>query len=294
MTGATGFVGRHVTRLALAQGYEVHATTGLRQDPERVSAIPHGVVVHRVIDDPSWYGELLDLSTPDCILHLATQFVPHHRTPLESRSMLRANVELGALLVDAAAEHRVPFLVAGTYWQRFGGSTYSPVSLYAATKQALWDIVLFYREVASLPVAQVFLPDTYGPGDDRGKLLDSLLDCAARGGPFEASSGLQLIDLLHVRDAAAGLLASVAELAGGSALDEYVLSSGTPMSVQAVAALVERVTGRTLQANWGARPDRPREMRTIWLDPSPPPGWSPTIALEEGVRELWDMRTQSN
>ena len=44
----------------------------------------------------------------------------------------------------------------------------------------------------------------------------------------------------------------------------------------------------TVDAVWGARPARPREMMREWMVSGPPPGWAPQVSLDAGIRALID------
>ena len=115
----------------------------------------------------------------------------------------------------------------GSYSQHYGGRAYSPVSLYAATKQAFQDILQFYCEVRGLRAVTLELPDTYGPDDKRPKLF-SLLDRVARSGEtLQMSPGEQLLDLLHVDDVVHGYEVAADGLLSGHlpSPSQYQLSS---------------------------------------------------------------------
>ena len=95
--------------------------------------------------------------------------------------MVTANVGFGTALAEAVSQAGdCTFVNTGTVWQHYDARPYSPVSLYAAMKQAFTDVLRFYQEVAGLPVVTLELTDTYGPGDPRPKLLPILFKRRAR------------------------------------------------------------------------------------------------------------------
>jgi nucleoside-diphosphate-sugar epimerase len=166
---------------------------------------------------------------------------------------------------------------------------YRPNSLYSATKQAFDDVLAYYSWTAQLEVVTLRIYDSYGPGDERGKVLSALLRAAASGEPLEMSSGQALIDLVHVDDVVeALLLAATTPVTSGAAPTRYALSSGAPLRVRELVDLVSQVTGREVPVQWGARPDRADEMREPWDAGPPVPGWKPRIALRDGITALAD------
>ncbi len=267
VSGATGFVGRSVVPLLVERGCVVEP---LGRD---VSALAPSAVVDRLRE-----------FAPDVVLHLATHFLAAHE-PDDIPALIRANVEWGTVLAEAAADTGARLVAIESAWQHVDGASYAPVSLYAATKQALADVLRYYADVRDLDVRSVTLYDTYGPGDVRPKLVPTLLRAARDGRPLEMSDGRQLIDLTYIDDVARGI-ADVA-LAAASPTSS-VLRSWSPLTVRDLVARVEDVVARPLDVAWDVRPSRPREMRTDWVFGESPPGWAPRVPLDEGLRRMWE------
>jgi nucleoside-diphosphate-sugar epimerase len=277
VTGGTGFIGRHLLRRLVADGWEVDALLR-RPDAE----LPAGVGRHVVpaeIDD--LIALVADLAPSTCF-HLATEFRGVH-VPADIAPMVSANVGFGTALAEAVSRAgSCTFVNTGTVWQHYDARPYSPVSLYAATKQAFTDVLAFYREVQELPVVTLEMTDTYGPDDPRVKLVAVLFRSAREGTPLELTDGTQLIDLLHVDDAVGALLATAAGEPGST----YGASGGDTVSLRELVDRFQAATGLAVDARWGVRPARPREMTRPWMVSGPPPGWRPAISLEAGLRDL--------
>jgi nucleoside-diphosphate-sugar epimerase len=277
VTGATGFVGRHLCRTLAASGQPVHAIT---RGP--APQLADGVVQHQVSDAVEEFAAVIDEVRPDVVVHLATLFAAQHDAA-QVADMVRSNVTFGTVVAEGCLRTGAKLVHATSAWQHYQGATYDPVSLYAATKQALVDVLAYYTGVGGLRAAEVCLFDTYGPEDPRHKLVWLLLDAARSGATVTLSSGTQLIDLTHIDDVVAAILVAAAsdvEL-------RLVARSGAPLTLRDLAALVEQVTGRTLAVQWGVRPDRPREMYTDWLVPGAATPWRPRVELAEGLEALW-------
>jgi len=283
VTGATGFVGSHLLRHLRDSGWQVAVLT--RKPTGTQSYLYSGEtaeVMHAVAD-----------FQPDTVFHLASLFLAQH-TPEQVTPLIACNVLLGTQLLEAMHAAGVRSLVnAGTGWQNFAGDAYLPVNLYAATKQAFEDILLYYVETAGLRAVTLKLFDSYGPGDTRRKLLRLLLDCLRTGEPLGMSGGDQVLDLAHVDDICRAFLRG-AELAAGLVADPsqtatavYAVSGGQRRTLRAVVETLEQAAGRLLPIEWGARPYRDREVMVPWSGP-PVPGWQPAITLENGLRALLD------
>lgn len=231
---------------------------------------------------------------PNTVFHLASLFLAQH-TPAQIEPLISSNILLGTQLLEAMRAAGVHTLVnAGTAWQNFAGDEYLPVNLYAATKQAFEDILLYYTETAGIHAVTLKLFDSYGPGDTRRKLPRLLLDCMRTGEPLGMSGGEQLIDLAHVNDICRAFLRA-AELAADPTQPGktvYAVSGGQRRSLRAVVETLERVAGRTLSITWGARSYRDREVMIPWIGP-PVPGWQPCISLESGLRAVLEAEART-
>ena len=288
VTGANGFIGRHLCSQLAADGENVHAV--VRASSSRAVAHSREVTIHTLRDPISDYSAAAYSVQPTVVFHLATLFQPRHR-PNEIARMVEDNITFGTTVADSATRTGARLIHVTSAWQHYAGAEYSPVSLYAATKQALCDIIRYFTEAEGLISNEVCLFDTYGPRDDRKKLVWLLLDHAASGEPLPMSSGHHLIDLTHVDDVVAALV----QVATGPTFEtRLVVRSGNPMTIRALAALVERVTGHTIDTRWDQQPARPREMQENWDVPGASTSWRPKIDLTTGVARLWDERMGSH
>ena len=266
VTGTSGFVGRSLMPLLAARGCEVRGVSS------GDAADGAAVLVARVVD---W--------RPDVVINLATRFVAEHDVD-QIPGLIEANVEFGTLMAEGAVRSGARLVTIDSAWQHFEGRDYAPVSLYAATKQALTAITDYYVQVKGLDRRSVVLFDTYGPGDVRPKLIPSLMRAALTGEPLEMSDGLQLIDLTYVDDVSRGII-DVA--LGGVGQETSVLRSGSPLTIREVVAVLETAIDLPVPVSWGVRPARPREMREDWVVGAGPSGWSPRVSLQEGLARTW-------
>lgn len=286
VTGATGFIGAALTTRLLDDGH----TVAVVQRPGSPSVDPRCIRVE-------WDGEAPKLVKavqawePRFTFHLATYFVSQHETQ-DLSDLIDANVALGTALLETCHKIGSTIVITGSSWQRVGGSAYHPFSLYAATKQALFDIAVYYKQVGT-DVREVSFFDTYGPGDRRGKLISLMLDAAASGETLDMSAGQQLIDLLYVSDAVEALLAAARIPEPESMADaRLVARSGSPITIRNLVRAIERAIDTPISVQWGKRPDRVNEMLTSWEFGRPIPGWVPRVDLVTGIQGCWSERSR--
>ena len=281
VTGASGYVGSHLVRRLLAEGWEVHVLLRERSD---AAALAPGVAVHRHGGDTADLVRIVERAAPEVVFHLAAVFVAEHR-PGDVVPLVQANLLFATQLLEAMRVNGVPTLLnTGTAWQHYGDREYDPVNLYAATKQAFEAILAYYVNAHALRAATLVLFDTYGPDDPRPKLMSALWRAARSGERLAMASGVQLLDLVHVDDVVDAYLAAERALRTAAPGHlRYRVSSGAPLRLTDLVAVFESATGLRLAVDWGARPDRARDVLVHWTGSGPPPGWQPRIALAEGI-----------
>ena len=295
MTGITGFIG---SRLAMALARDGHRISALVRETSRWDILPECLqkqVSFYVIKDSSLSHLMEDAvktnGTVDLVYHLASLYLPKHSYE-DIPALISSNVMLGTFLLEGMKEHGIRNLVnAGTSWQHYRSAPYSPVNLYAATKQAFEDILQYYEEVAGIRAITLQLFDTYGKGDKRKKIVAMLRELSEKGGTLAMSPGEQLMDMVHIDDVVRAFLTAGDLLRRGdpNVCGVYGVSAGKRYTLRELAAIFEQVTGKKLDIQWGGRSYREREVMVPWTDARSLPGWHAEIDVQEGIRSiLWE------
>ena len=287
LSGASGYLGGKLAARLRGQGHLVHCILRPASDASRLEGIK-GLVIHRHDGGADSLRAIVREANPEVTFHLAARFSAEHR-PEDIPELVQANIAFGAMLADAVCDLAAPRLVnAGTSWQHYNHLEYNPVNLYAATKEALEDILRYYAEARGLHVITLKIFDTYGPDDPRPKLFNLLARIAKSGEELAMSPGEQLLDLVHVDDAARAFEQAGELLLTGrfSGMREHTVCSGRPIRLKDLVAAYEQAKGVKLNIQWGGRPYRSREVMTPWRGGRELPGWKPEISLARGLAGL--------
>jgi nucleoside-diphosphate-sugar epimerase len=294
VTGATGYIGSHLVKRLLRDGWRVTALVRPSSDLRCFNDM-HGELSLSTHDGTTeQLRELLSAAAPDIVFHLAAYYRAEHQA-VDVLPMLQANVVFATQLADAMASCGVKRLVnTATAWQHYDDADYNPVNLYAASKQAFESLLQFYVEAHAFQVISLTLFDTYGPNDPRKKLIQTLLSQPPNATPLELSPGDQQLELVHVDDVVAAFLVAALRLRQGSVSghERYLLRSTSSIMLKDLVSLIEQITGRTIPVRWGAKPYRRREMLLPWSGGRPLPRWQPSIDLARGIRDCFLHRTR--
>lgn len=281
VSGATGFIGTELTKSLVQQGAHVTAITRSKPANNAIDWI-------QVTETQQFPNDQIEINSPEFIFHLATRFQAAHN-PSDINSLIQSNIEFGVQLLEACKNIGARFINISSSWQHYEGKPYSPVSLYAATKQAFADIALYYSETG-LDFRDLAIYDTYGPTDERNKLIRLLLLAASTGTPIDMGEGSQLINLLYITDAVRAIM-QIAEgpIERNGVSHAFVARAEKSISIKELVQTIERVTDRPINARWGARPERPREMLIDWQFGQALPLWKPQVSLEDGLTQCWQV-----
>jgi nucleoside-diphosphate-sugar epimerase len=288
ITGATGFVGSHLTKQLVSQGWQVYILT---RKESRLPRMLEGIQLVNLVHDGSTQSiiDCVSRAKPSVVFHLASLFISEHAAE-DITSLIQSNILFGTQLLEAMRASGVQKIInTGTSWQHFNNEEYNPVCLYAATKQAFEAILEYYIQVCDMKAVTLKLFDTYGPEDQRQKLFSLLNKAAKTGEPLDMSMGEQLIDLVHIDDVVKAYIIAAQYLIDDEIVhhEKYVISSGCSLSLRKLVELYIQTTGKNIPVNWGARPYRAREVMNLWTNGLQLPGWRPSIALAEGLKKVY-------
>jgi UDP-glucose 4-epimerase len=275
VTGAGGFIGRHVCLELEAGGWRV-ARAGR---PE--------------IEIPSMkFAALVERSRPDVLIHCAgPASVPMSLSDplgdLEGSVLMLANI-----LYTIARMSGSPRLVLVSSAAVYGDSAqrpineeapFAPVSPYGFHRQITEVLVEEYRQIFAIPSTVLRIFSAYGEGL-RKQLLWDVCRMAVRDGAVTLSgTGAETRDFLHVKDVARAVSLATSD---PRAVDEtYNIASGVETTVSAVAGWVvdELGTGVPIGFSGFPRPGDPARWSAD-ISKISALGFRPSIEIEAGAR----------
>jgi nucleoside-diphosphate-sugar epimerase len=287
VTGATGFVGSHLSKKLVELGYNVHIISRPSSSYENLESVKNKINVFEYNQNITELINFFKEVKADVVFHLASLFISEHKSD-EIDGLINSNIKFGTHILEAMSKSDAYRLInTSTSWQHYKNDEYNPVNLYAATKQAFEDIIEYYVRTLKFKVITLKLFDTYAEDDNRGKLINLLGKFSKEKKELKMSPGEQKIDLVHVDDVVSAFI-SAYDLIKEDEINhnKYAVSSGRQIQLKDLIELYEEVTGNEVLVEWGGRPYRKREVMELWRDFDKLPNWEAEISLEEGLKRL--------
>ncbi|MBN8531654.1 MAG: NAD-dependent epimerase/dehydratase family protein [Alphaproteobacteria bacterium] len=294
VTGATGFVGRHLLAPLLARGYEVHAVA-------RQAGQANGVVWHEA--DLLKHAEVTALAEKVKATHLlhAAWYAVHGKywTAQEnvfwvsaSLDLLRAFAEQGGtrvLMLGSCAEYD---------WTIHGDAAWKPdrpcvpATPYGAAKHATARMLLSFAARYGISAAWARLFLLFGEDEHPERLVSSICISLLKEEEARCASGRPVRDFLDSRDAGERAVRILDSDAQGA----LNLSSGCGVAIADVARHLGNIAGRPDLIALGALPDRPGDPPFMVGDALPLPPLSEAVLWQrlEEIYGWWKIKIKNN
>ncbi|HKE85996.1 MAG TPA: NAD(P)-dependent oxidoreductase [Vicinamibacterales bacterium] len=281
VTGARGFIASHLCRRliddeAVVCGISTKAIKGREGMTWRQIDLTNRVAVR----------ELIAEVRPEVIFHLAGHVTGSQSVEQVAPTLDQNLISTINILTASVETVRSPVLLAGSMQEPDpkdpAGVLPSP---YAASKWACNAYARMFHGLYQLPVsiARPFM--VYGPGQwDSVKLLPYVITSFLNGESPRVSSGDRVMDWVYVDDVVDGfLLVASSEYMDGRTID---LGTGDLVSIREIVDRVRRLLGTSVEATFGAVPDRPFERpHAARVDETKQLiGWTASTSLDDGLR----------
>lgn len=323
VTGAAGFIGFHLCRRLIGDGFEVVGIDNLNDyyDPSlkeaRLAELAgsEGFRFERLdVEDEAGIVSLFDSVRPQSVVHLAAQ--AGVRYSLENPMAYAWSNVVGFLnILEGCRQFPVEHLVAASSSSVYGAlarqplsenqSVDHPVSLYAATKKADELMAHTYAHLFGIPITCLRFFTVYGPWGRPDMAYFSFTKAILEGRPIKVfNEGKLKRDFTYVDDIVEGVVRVLARPAtpdpDWDAADPNPASSSAPYRVYNIGnhqpvelmrfiAVLETCLGR--EAKKEMLPMQPGDVYETYADIDAlarETGFTPSTSLESGLAQFVD------
>ncbi|HTU56998.1 MAG TPA: NAD-dependent epimerase/dehydratase family protein, partial [Polyangiales bacterium] len=260
VTGATGFIGRHLCHSLREQG----AQLVLLQRQAHASPWPDARTVVLDPSDRAGIANALCEIKPDLVFHLAG-FVSGERSGEAMARAFDGNVLFSANILLSCLAHLPDTRVIFTSSLEASNPRLQPAetgSPYGVSKLMVEVLSGTLNELYAAPMFSARLGMVYGPSDPNcDRLVPTVIRALLKREAPHLSSGKRRSDWVYIDDVITGLLAmaSTQELPHPA----LVLASGELHSVREVAELLASIIGATVPIHYDPSRDRPCEQERV-------------------------------
>lgn len=224
VTGTAGFIGFHLSRLLLAEGFQVYGYDGItdyydvglkQRRHSMLLQYQNFSMTEGMLEDHKRLDEVIDDFVPDVIVHLAAQ--AGVRYSLENpRAYIDANVIGTFNVMEAARRLNVTHLLMASTSSVYGANENMPfietekadtqLTIYAATKKANESMAHAYAHLWNLPTTMFRFFTVYGPWGRPDLALYKFVDAILDNLPIDIyNNGDMCRDFTYVDDLVRGI-----------------------------------------------------------------------------------------
>jgi len=250
ITGSTGFIGSNLVINLLKNSenklFLINRNTKITHKDKNITNFYYDQKIDTLI---KFFNE----TNPDIVIHLATNYIKQH-TSKDLSSLISSNILFGTEILEAMTKSKCKkILNFGSYFQNVGNqSTYQPANLYAATKESLDNIIKYYSYQHDINFITLKFFDTFGPNDNRNKLVDFLIKSAINNENINLSNANKIIDLSHISSIIEHIHQSIAFLLiSESCINKRFFISGFRLRIKDIVKSIEKVSDKKINCSYG-------------------------------------------
>ncbi|HUI03944.1 MAG TPA: SDR family NAD(P)-dependent oxidoreductase [Acidimicrobiales bacterium] len=296
VTGATGFIGSHLVRRLVDDGYEVHALTSAVSSVYaiRLVGMRDRITLHEGnLTDRCAMDALVDAVRPTHVFHLGA-YTHVGKSWNRVDECVQVNVQGTVNLLQA---------LDGSGYERFVNVGTSeiygdvavpfredqpvrPASPYAASKYAAERFCRVFVDGRGWPIVMLRPFNAYGPAQTADRIIPEVIVRALRGEELLMTQGRQTREFNFVEDLVDGMVRAAATPGVEGRL--FNLGCGEDVPIRDVTTLVLDLMGNPVEARFGALPDRPIEIWEMRCDAARARdelGWKPQHSLADGLEK---------
>lgn len=301
ITGASGFIGSHLTEEMVRQGAKVRAMVHYngRNDWGNLEWLPLDIkksieVILGDVQDPFFVRNAV--KNNEVVFHLAALIaIPY--SYIAPQSYVSTNINGTLNVLQACLDEKIERVVHTSTSEVYGTAIYTPIdekhplqgqSPYSASKIAADKIAESYYRSFNLPVVTLRPFNTYGPRQSARAIIPTIISQALTRDHIEIGSTDPVRDLTFVKDTVRGfmLAASTEKVIG----EEVSVGNGAGITIGDLAAKIMKLMKKDIPVVSKSERHRPSKSEVMKLICDNRKAkllmdWEPQFSLDQGLEE---------
>jgi CDP-paratose synthetase len=291
LTGATGFLGSHLLKSLVSQGFHVVILKRSTSDCWRINHLMDVITNYDL--DQKGVETIFEEHQIDCVVHTACSYGRDEKLVVP---VVEANVMLGLRVLDCAIRNGTQLFI--------NTDTFFNTRNLSFKKRYLGDYILSKRQFVEwleqksgdIKVVNLKLQHVYGPDDSKTKFVpwmaDQLLNNVSE---IKLTGGQQERDFIYIDDVVSAFLTIVENQYNLSSFNDMDVGTGNLITVKDFVGTMHLLVGDILgeidtKLVFGSLPIRDGELMTVDVDIAKLTslGWSPQTSFDKGLSKLID------
>lgn len=289
ITGGTGYIGQN---LALSLSKELFFEVALIK--RKKSKYAHKLLRDKTISKFDFDGSISSICfafkkfKPHLVIHLAANVQTSHSSK-NLKDIIDSNILFATLILEAMKICNIKNIInTGTYWQ-YQKKSYTPIALYAASKEAYEKILEFYVYNYNFKSITLILFDVYGADDKRNKIINYLLDCKDKKIKINLNGGEQFFYPVHIDDVIMGFKLASEKIfkIKKNIHQKFALRPIEKFKLKEFLFIFQQVFDCKFKLNWlkTNKITKPY-LKDFQLSFTNLPRWSAKVKIKEGLKSL--------
>jgi UDP-glucose 4-epimerase len=274
VTGATGFIGSHLSRRLVESGAEVHALTSTVSSvyPVRLVDIKDRLTLHGGnLNDSGAMASVVERADPQIVFHLGA-YTHVGKSWDRVDECIQTNIHGTVNLLQALTRSNYQRFVYTSTSEVYGDvevpfredALVRPLSPYSVSKYSGERFCRMFHQGRSWPIVVVRPFNAYGPAQSPDRVIPEIIVKALRGERLAMTEGLQTREFNYVEDLVDGfILAATVEGIEG---DVFNIGGGQEVSMRDLAKSILGLMGDPIVPEFGALAPRPTEIWSMRSD----------------------------
>jgi nucleoside-diphosphate-sugar epimerase len=280
LTGITGFLGSHLAKELVKNGYKVIALKRKSSSLARIKSIIRNVILYD-IDELDFEMLFKKHGEIDAVIHTATSY---GRNGESIGQIFEANTIFPMRLLEVASKAGVGlFINTDTILDKY-------LNIYSLSKNQFLQWGRFFSMLNRIHFSNLRLEHIYGPGDDDSKFTTFVIKSCIENVPtLELTLGEQKRDFIYIDDAISVYMLLVEKLEQLSErYVEFDVGSGSSIPIRDFVENVHRLTQSDTKLMFGALPYRYGEVMESHakVESLRKLGWTCKTTLEQGLMKV--------